>query len=657
MSEKFSKYPWFPQEATHDCGAAALRMILHTSNISYQEEQLRFAFSKYPGPVSIDFIQIIANQNQLKSLSAHLSIQELNTYFQGPAILHFGGDHFVVLFEIQQNQYIIGDPVTGIYALSSIEFQNLWLTENHEKGVAIFFEKDQSHSKKLNANQIHTTSKRSFYFYSALLSCVIWSGGSMFLARNIDIDKHWQVLVFICFCMSIQYYFLEKSFYLLQWRNLDIPKRNERFQFMLNENKYSKVSQDNYLEYGIILMISISTLIALEWPMTILLPCFCGFLMFLSIAFLVIDRINIPKQEFTSITHSEISNVLPELIKYHKQKRVENINFLQNSELERQVSKLQKYQQRVSFILNMVWALHFVLIVIIMYQWRGKLSHEHFPAILSLVISWQIIHFVKQVKLGTLNSLIQGQLKNGQVHKSEVSQIAQSDQTLAIGIKGNDIRYTDDQGKLIIQCELIEVPRSKWTLLYSDDQFISDLFGKFLMGELYLPEGEITYFSDHSHSIDNGFSIIRNTDPIFNDTMQFNVCLDTEGFDEQRYRECISLCDLKDTSQILSEAALGTQPHMKVKILFARFLYSENKSAYFNGILDDLSRFEAFNLLDRMKAAFTERTVLIRTRHVQLMSLFDHLIILEKGLLYYEGPPGALDDMDSDWSFTMNQSK
>lgn len=126
FNRKFKNYPFYRQHSTADCGAACLMMI-----------------SRYWGRKNRDYKQIVdvANINRfgasLKNLidageyigfnvlpgKSDLSGLEKNTL---PAIAHWDGNHFVVVYEVSPKQVIISDPKIGQRSLSRENFCAHW---------------------------------------------------------------------------------------------------------------------------------------------------------------------------------------------------------------------------------------------------------------------------------------------------------------------------------------------------------------------------------------------------------------------------------------------------------------------------------------------------------------------------------------------------
>ncbi|MCZ8191681.1 MAG: ABC transporter transmembrane domain-containing protein [Microcystis sp. LE19-338.1B] len=125
IGQSLRRYPFFEQQSASDCGAASLVMI-----------------ARYWGKrISVNRLREMANVNRdgasLKGLitaaeNIGLSTRPVKATLEGlgkqplPAIAHWEGKHFVVIWKITPKQVIIGDPAIGQLTLSRAEFASKW---------------------------------------------------------------------------------------------------------------------------------------------------------------------------------------------------------------------------------------------------------------------------------------------------------------------------------------------------------------------------------------------------------------------------------------------------------------------------------------------------------------------------------------------------
>jgi len=119
------RYPFFEQQSASDCGAACLVMI-----------------SRYWGKyISVNRLRDLANVNRtgasLRGLSGAaesigFATRPVRASFDKiaqqplPAIAHWQGKHYIVIYEISRQRVIVGDPAIGQRTLTPKEFKAGW---------------------------------------------------------------------------------------------------------------------------------------------------------------------------------------------------------------------------------------------------------------------------------------------------------------------------------------------------------------------------------------------------------------------------------------------------------------------------------------------------------------------------------------------------
>lgn len=130
-------FQFFPQYDTMDCGPACLQMIMnyHGSNIPLQKIRSH-AFLNKSG-VSLLSLSNAAKEFGFESFAVQLTIEQLILEFNNPCILHWKGNHFIVLLEINSNTIKIADPAHGILDLPISALNDFW-TQDGKEGVLLF---------------------------------------------------------------------------------------------------------------------------------------------------------------------------------------------------------------------------------------------------------------------------------------------------------------------------------------------------------------------------------------------------------------------------------------------------------------------------------------------------------------------------------------
>ncbi|YAG04734.1 Cyclic nucleotide-binding domain-containing protein [Nostoc sp. DSM 114167] len=119
------RYPFFAQQSGADCGAACLVMVSRYWGKNFSVNRLR------------DIANVDRNGSSLRGLSAaaesigfatrpgKASLDQLAKQ-KLPAIAHWEGKHYIVVYEITPKYVIVADPAIGQRTLSHAEFKVNW---------------------------------------------------------------------------------------------------------------------------------------------------------------------------------------------------------------------------------------------------------------------------------------------------------------------------------------------------------------------------------------------------------------------------------------------------------------------------------------------------------------------------------------------------
>jgi predicted double-glycine peptidase/CRP-like cAMP-binding protein len=120
------RYPYYAQQSASDCGAACLAMVARYWGKKFSINRLR------------DLAKVDRNGSSLKGLSAaaesigfttrpiKISLDRLATQ-PLPAIVHWQGKHYIVVYAVTDTQVIVADPAIGQRTLSHQEFLQHWV--------------------------------------------------------------------------------------------------------------------------------------------------------------------------------------------------------------------------------------------------------------------------------------------------------------------------------------------------------------------------------------------------------------------------------------------------------------------------------------------------------------------------------------------------
>lgn len=138
-------FPVFLQQTSKDCGSACLKMITDYYDIDKDLDELKriSSFDQEIGTTLLGLSEALDSLG-MENLGVHISYEDLLYDTPLPAIVHWKGNHFVVVYKMSSNKVWVADPAIGTIEYSRDEFSINWLNGIKEKisklGVALIFE-------------------------------------------------------------------------------------------------------------------------------------------------------------------------------------------------------------------------------------------------------------------------------------------------------------------------------------------------------------------------------------------------------------------------------------------------------------------------------------------------------------------------------------
>ena len=132
-------FPNYRQLDKMDCGPTCLRIIAKYYGREVPLERLRQASYIDREGVSLAGIKEAAKQIDLETFSVLITWEDLIEKAPLPCIVHWEGNHFMVVYRITPTKVYISDPAKGKYSLSADAFKRGWLSAK-KKGIAMFLE-------------------------------------------------------------------------------------------------------------------------------------------------------------------------------------------------------------------------------------------------------------------------------------------------------------------------------------------------------------------------------------------------------------------------------------------------------------------------------------------------------------------------------------
>ncbi len=172
-----SKFKFFKQLNSMDCGPTCLRMIAKYYGKHFNIERLRNLSGFNKEGVSLLGISDAAENLGFRTRGVQLTLDQILNDAKLPCILHWDQNHYVVILPkfipfnnstfsfYNKNRIKIADPASGILVYTIEEFKRKWTTDFNDNGVAIgtallleptpnFFLHEEESNNKLNWNLI-----------------------------------------------------------------------------------------------------------------------------------------------------------------------------------------------------------------------------------------------------------------------------------------------------------------------------------------------------------------------------------------------------------------------------------------------------------------------------------------------------------------------
>ena len=121
----WGRYPWLRQHDEMDCGAASLAMVLRYWGRNVSISRLRDLANVGRDGASMLSLAEAAEGLGFNARGLRADLDTL-TQMRLPAIAHWGGNHFVVVYRATARRVLVADPGVGIRWLSAADFRAGW---------------------------------------------------------------------------------------------------------------------------------------------------------------------------------------------------------------------------------------------------------------------------------------------------------------------------------------------------------------------------------------------------------------------------------------------------------------------------------------------------------------------------------------------------
>ncbi len=119
------RYPYYAQQSASDCGSACMVMIANYWGKHFSVNRLRDMTNVNRSGASLRALAAAAESLGFATRPVKASLDKLAEQSL-PAIAHWEGKHFIVVYEITKKRVIVADPALGQRTLTKSEFNTGW---------------------------------------------------------------------------------------------------------------------------------------------------------------------------------------------------------------------------------------------------------------------------------------------------------------------------------------------------------------------------------------------------------------------------------------------------------------------------------------------------------------------------------------------------
>jgi len=119
------RYPFFEQQSASDCGAACLVMVSRYWGKRFSVNRLREIANVDRNGASLRGLAAAAESMGFTTRPVKASLNKLAEQSL-PAIVHWEGRHYIVVYEVKRDRVIVADPAIGQRMLTHAEFNASW---------------------------------------------------------------------------------------------------------------------------------------------------------------------------------------------------------------------------------------------------------------------------------------------------------------------------------------------------------------------------------------------------------------------------------------------------------------------------------------------------------------------------------------------------
>lgn len=140
MINQNNRFPIEYQQNSQSCGPVSLMMVAKYFGYNYSLEELSHLCGLTHEGVSLANLAAGAESIGLHTLSVRCSINDVATIIQLPAIVLWNGNHFIVVYDVDNDYFYVSDPAKGHICYTYEEFRKGWCPKGEKTGILMAIE-------------------------------------------------------------------------------------------------------------------------------------------------------------------------------------------------------------------------------------------------------------------------------------------------------------------------------------------------------------------------------------------------------------------------------------------------------------------------------------------------------------------------------------
>ena len=167
MFKKISKFPFYKQLDSKDCGPTCLRIISKFHGKYYSLKFLNQICETTRTGTSFLSLSKAAEQIGFRATGIKVSFSSLYEEVVLPCVIPWGKEHFVVLYKFSETHAYISDPGFGLASFTNEMFLTKWcgLESHSQTGHALLLEPTPLFYKLESPDEVNTAGFSRFYSY------------------------------------------------------------------------------------------------------------------------------------------------------------------------------------------------------------------------------------------------------------------------------------------------------------------------------------------------------------------------------------------------------------------------------------------------------------------------------------------------------------